>query len=228
MGNTMKELPEVLRPYEKGLKWGAGSLDDAELLAVILRSGTREKNALELSREILEKAGGTLSHLYHFSKAELLKMDGIGEVRSLQIETLFVLAERIWKCEKGIKKDFSNPRAIADYYMETLGNEKAEKLQAVFLDTKCKLIFEKTMTIGSVNQTMIPVREILMEGLNRNAVYMVIVHNHPSGDPSPSSDDLDATKRLQDAASLIGIPLQDHIIIGNHRFVSLREIGYLK
>lgn len=222
--NTMKEIPSMERPYEKCAAKGVKSLSDAELLAVLLRTGTRGENAMELSRRILYYAGepGILG-LHQFSLQRLLKLRGIGKVKAIQILCLSELAKRLAKAsaEKNLK--FSSPDSIAEYYMEDLRHERQEIMKLIMLDSKAALVSDTDISKGTVNASLITPRELFVEALQKGAVSIILLHNHPSGDPSPSRDDILATERIREAGRLVGIELLDHIIIGNNCYISFRE-----
>ena len=226
--NTMKELPENERPYEKCVRKGAGSLSDVELLAVLLRTGTRGESALDLARRILYDSGedGILG-IHRFSIERLMRMKGIGKVKAIQISCISELAKRLSKVSHQEALCFSDPRTIANYYMEDLRHEKQELMKLLMLNSKAKLIGETNISKGTVNASVITPRELFIEALEKNAVSIVIMHNHPSGDPTPSREDMLTTKRILDAGALIGIELLDHIIIGNNCYISFREEGIL-
>ncbi len=226
--NTMKDIPSMERPYEKCERRGAQSLSDVELLAVLLRTGTRGENALELSERILYHAGenGILS-IHQFNKERLMRIKGIGKVKAIQISCISELAKRLAKTSAQELLSFGDPNSIARYYMEDLRHEKQEHMKLLMLNTKSKLIGETDISKGTVNASLITPRELFIEALQKNAVSIVIMHNHPSGDPTPSREDKLATRRIQEAGALIGIDLLDHIIIGNNCYSSFREEGLL-
>ena len=211
---TMKEIPSADRPYEKCEKLGAGALSDTELLAVLLRTGTRGENALELASRIL----------YHNGESEI---HGVGRVKAVQLSCISELAKRLSKASAGELLSFENPDSIARYYMEDLRHEKQEIMKLLMLNSKSKLIGETNISKGTVNASLITPRELFIEALQKNAVFVIILHNHPSGEPTPSREDRLITRRIQDAGALIGIELLDHIIIGNNCYVSFREEGML-
>lgn len=221
----MKELPVGERPYEKCFKNGPEYLSDYELLSIILRTGVSGTNAYELSKKILDNGTqkGSLLSIMHFTKDELLKIKGIGKVKSAQVLCIGELAKRISAINavKGLK--FDSPATIADYYMEKMRHLEQENLLVLYLDTKCRLIQDKTISKGTVNQALISSREIFIEGLKCNAVSIILIHNHPSGDCTPSRDDISSTKNICEAGKLIGISILDHIIIGDRKYFSLKE-----
>lgn len=225
----MKEIPEAERPYEKCEKLGAGRLTDVELLAVLLRTGTRGENAVSLARRILYNAGESgILGIHQFSMERLKKIKGIGRVKAIQISCISELAKRLAKASYSNTLCFSRPDTIARYYMEDLRHEKQEVMKLLMLNSKAKLIGEANVSKGTVNSSLITPRELFIEALQKDAVSIVLMHNHPSGDPTPSREDMLTTKRIQDAGALIGIELLDHIIIGNNCYISFREEGILQ
>ena len=226
--NTMKEIPKEERPYEKCEQKGVQSLSDEELLAIILRTGTHGENVLSLARKILYHAGETgLLGIHQFSMERLMSIKGIGKVKAIQISCISELAKRLSKACYQDALSFSSPSAIAKYYMEDLRHERQEVMKLLMLNSKSKLLGETNISRGTVNASLITPRELFIEALQKNAVSIVIMHNHPSGDPTPSREDMLITKRILDAGALIGIELLDHIIIGNNCYISFREEGIL-
>lgn len=226
--NTMKEIPETERPYEKCEHRGSASLSDEELLAVLLRTGTRGENALALARRILYHTGETgILGLHQFSMERLKTIKGIGKVKAIQLSCISELAKRLSKASYQEALCFAEPASIARYYMEDMRHEKQEITKLLMLNTKAKLVGETDISRGTVNASLVTPRELFIEALQKNAVSIVIMHNHPSGDPTPSREDMLTTKRILDAGALIGIELLDHIIIGNNRYMSFREEGML-
>lgn len=226
---TMKELPASEMPYEKCEKSGAGALSDAELLAVILKTGTRDKTSRELATEILtlHPVYQGLLGLYHLSGKELLSVSGIGKVKAVQLQCVAELAKRLARETKREGVSFCRPSDVARFFMEEMRNLETEHLYAVCLDAAGRLLHYQAVFVGTVQTSIANPREILRLALRYDAAHIIILHNHPSGDPAPSGEDLEVTKRLQEAASLVGIPLMDHIIIGDNQYISLRERGYL-
>ena len=226
--NKMKELPGKERPYEKCLLSGPQSLSDKELLAVLLRCGSKGENALELASHILydEDDDGLLS-IHRLTLEKLLRVKGIGKVKAIQILCLSELAKRLAKASAKERLCFQAPDSIASYYMEELRHKNQEHIKLLMLNTKSMLLGETDISKGTVNSSVITPRELYIEALQKNAAAIVILHNHPSGDPTPSQDDIDTTARIKRAGELIGIPLLDHIIIGNNCYSSFRESGVL-
>ena len=227
---TMKELPVSEMPYEKCMRYGAGTLSDAELLAVILKTGTKNKTSLDLAIDILrlKPSYQGLAGLHHMTFRELLKIKGIGQVKAIQILCVAELSKRLAREAKNSKVPrFEGPWEIADYFMEEMRNLETEHLYAVFMDASCRLLHYQMVFKGTIQSATAHPRELLRMALQCDAAQYVIMHNHPSGDPAPSSEDVRITARLQEASNLIGIPLVDHIIIGDNQYVSLKERGCL-
>jgi len=224
---TTKELPESERPYERCEKYGAGILTDSELLAIIIRSGTQNERSIDLAYKILnidpERYG--INILNHISYKELVKIKGIGRVKAVQLLSVAELAKRI---SLEVRRDgiyLNSADAVAGFFMEKMRHLEREQTRVVFLDMKMKMIADKVLFEGTVGMAPMEPREILREALRVDAVFFILLHNHPSGDPTPSDTDIRTTKRIIDAADAVGIRLKDHIIIGDNKFVSLKAYG---
>lgn len=226
---TMKELPVTERPYERCARYGPTILSDAELLAVILRSGAQGQTALALSQKLL--SGGPdrrpLSALTRCTLAELTAHPGVGKVKAIQIQCIGELSRRIAQESACDQISMNSPETIANYFMEDMRHLEQEEMRAALFDTKTHLLREVTITRGTVNASLVTPREVYLTALRHQAVFLVLVHNHPSGDPTPSREDLLLTKRMKEAGDLLEIPLLDHIIIGDRCFVSLKEQGLM-
>ena len=231
MKQTTRELPESSRPYEKCLKWGPSVLSDSELLAVILRSGVPGTNSLALANQILSLTKDTsypgLLGLLHMSLPDLMKVNGIGKVKAVQLKCIGELSKRMASAAARPRLSFNDPITIAKYYMEHLRHEEQEVLIVMLLDGRNHLLGEQTISRGTVSATLITPREIFVEALKYHAVSLIMVHNHPSGDPTPSDCDREVTERVYTSGELLGIRLLDHIIIGDQKYVSFREQGIL-
>ena len=221
----MSEILEEERPYEKCMKYGASHLTNVELLAVLLRTGTKGMNALELARTILRTTDEeeNLLVIHQLSLQKLRKLKGIGSVKAIQILCLSELARRLAMATAKEGLTFHEPSSIAEYYMEDMRHQKQEITKLLMLNTKGKLLGETVLTKGTVNSSLISPREIFLEALEYNAVSIILIHNHPSGDPTPSENDFLVTKRIKEAGDLLGIELLDHIVIGNNCYVSFAE-----
>lgn len=221
----IKDMIEEERPYEKCERFGVNSLTDIELLAVLLRNGTINTNSLELSRRILyplNQRGGLIT-LHQWSLTQLKKIHGIGRVKALQIICIVELSKRLAKASAIKGLDFSSPAKIAEYYMEDMRHHQQEQMKLLMLNTKARLIGETDISKGTVNATLVSPRDLFIEALQKNAVSIILLHNHPSGDPTPSKEDILMTQRIKESGCLIGIELLDHIIIGNNCYISFSE-----
>lgn len=223
-----KEYKEDL-PYERFIKCGSTALTDAELLAVLLRTGTKELNVLELAKKILceNNKNRGLQRLMDLNYSELIKIKGIGKVKATQLLCIVELAKRLWKSRNSEEIYFDSPMAVADYYMQDMRNLKREELHLALLDTRQRLLDDILISRGTVNSSIISSRDILIEALRQNAVNIVLVHNHPSGSPNPSKEDIMVTQNVNKACILIGIHLNDHLIIGDNKYYSFKEQGVL-
>ena len=227
---TMKDIPSDERPYEKCLKEGAQSLSDAELLSIIIRTGSKGENSLILAQKILAlnypKKG--ILGLLHLSMQELMQVKGIGTVKGAQLLCIGELSKRIWKRTAQLEAStFHNPLDIVNYYVEDMRHREQELVYVMLLNTKGVLIRDIMISQGTVNVSVVSPREIFIEAVKHHAVSLVMIHNHPSGDPAPSREDIKLTKRVKEAGELLGIRLLDHIIIGDNCYISLKERGIL-
>lgn len=225
-----EEVERQELPYERFLRYGPSGLTDAELLAIILRTGTANRTALELARDILALARfprtGLLG-LYDVSLDDLKKIKGIGEVKAIKIKCLTELSMRMAQARASRELTMNQPESVAEYYMEKLRHLRTESVYLACFDSKSQLLSEKKLSDGSVNKSLISAREIFMEALEAKAVHVILVHNHPSGDPTPSRDDVAMTQKVHHVGAELGIPLSDHIIIGDNSFFSFKSNGLL-
>ena len=219
-------------PYEKFENLGPSGLSDEELLAIIIRTGTKERSALMLARDIMELAvktgqGNGLLFLEHLSLEEIMSVKGIGKVKAIRLKCVTEFSKRIAKQSYGKSIRFLNPGMISDYYMEQVRHLEEENLLLIMTDSKNQLLKEVMISKGTVNMSVASPREIFLTAVKMRAVHLILLHNHPSGDPNPSKEDYDITKRIRDAGQLLNIPLVDHIIIGDNKYISFKELGYL-
>jgi len=217
-------------PYEKFLRFGPQALTESELLAIILRTGTKNKTALQLAEEILSlsnpKKEGLLG-LYDIPISRLMEIKGMGEVKAVKVKCLTELSARISAASARAGMVIDRPETIARYFMEGLRHKKTECVMIACLDAKGEMVSEAQLSSGSVKMSVISPREIFMEALKREAVNIILVHNHPSGDPTPSRADISITQSVSEMGKTLDIPLLDHIIIGDNRYVSFKESGLL-
>ena len=228
---TIKELPQTERPYEKALHYGVRVLSDAELLAVILRSGTKEKTSVELARDVLTMPGryqGLLG-LYHAGEPELMKIHGIGRVKALELLCVAELARRMARMEHASSgMEFRRPAQIADFFMAEMRMYEREHFYVALFDASCHLLKYEDLFQGTNHTSIVSPREALRLALRYDAFGMVVLHNHPSGDPTPSPADDDTTTRFYEACETMGIVLYDHIIIGDNTYISYMECGFFE
>lgn len=219
-----------LRPYEKFLRFGAENLTESELLAVILRTGNRDEDAEGLAAHILELASfgkEGLSGLHQISMEQLLQIKGIGKVKAIQIKCVMEFCTRVARSKAKKSLVFNRASSVADYYMEYLRHNTKECVILLMLDAKGHLLKETKISIGTVSASLLSPREVFIEALKAEAVHLILLHNHPSGDPTPSKDDITVTRRIAELGEKLDIPLMDHLIIGDNKYVSFKEKGYL-
>ena len=220
----IKSLPPESRPDEKLESYGAASLSDAELLAIIIRTGFRGYNSVRLAEDILKCGKGKgLIGLCQIGIEELTKVRGVGKVKAIQLKAVAELTRRISKRTAKESLVMDSPETVARYFMEDLRHRDKECFMMLSLDSKGALISESLISIGTVNASLASPREVFVEAVNNRAVSIILVHNHPSGNPKPSKNDLVVTRQMKDAGELLGIKLIDHILIGDNSYVSLSE-----
>lgn len=225
---TVKDLPISERPYEKCEKFGPEALSDAELLAAIIRSGTATEKAVDVGINLLKLSPGeNLTGLCHLTSAQMQTVSGIGKIKAVQIRCALELAKRLTQSMQEEKTYFHTPDSIAKYYMQELRNLETEHVLLLNLGAKNQLCNKIVLSSGTVNASFCMPRDIFLAALKHHAVKIVLLHNHPSGDPTPSKGDIDNTKQIAEIGDFLGIPLIDHIIIGDNTYVSLREAGFL-
>lgn len=213
-------------PYEKFLTYGSAALTDSELLAILLRTGTRGISACALGEEVLAQTacyGNGLSGLYHIPLKSLQKIDGIGEVKAIQLKTVAELSTRMAQARAKDGLSFRRPDSVADYYMERFRHENVEYILLLLLDCGMRLIEERILSKGTVNASLISPREVYIYALQAQAAGVMLLHNHPGGNPVPSENDFKVTERIRKVGLLTDIPLLDHIIIGDNQYFSFKE-----
>ncbi|WMJ88263.1 RadC family protein [Anaerocolumna sp. MB42-C2] len=226
---TVKELPVSERPYEKYEKSGPSALSDAELLAIIIRSGSRNERSVDLATRVLGYSGSYpgLIGLNHMNMNELQSIKGIGRVKAIQLLCIAELTKRMAKATNEGRLKMNTPEAVAHYYMQDMRHLSRERVLLIMLDSKSKILKDMIISTGTINSSLLSPREIFLNALKYEAVFVILLHNHPSGDPTPSMEDIQITKRMKEAGNLIGIKLMDHIIIGDNKYISLSEQGYI-
>lgn len=223
---TLKEMPGDEKPREKLFTQGVSKLSNTELLALILRTGSKGETALGLSQRLLGHLEG-LKGLMDFAVEELMELEGIGPAKAAQLKAVSELSKRM----PGVKdKEISikSPNDAACVLMNSLRYLKQEVFKVILLNTKNKIIAVEDVSQGSLNSSIVHPREVFNIAIRRSSAAVILVHNHPSGDPNPSQDDIRVTKRLIEVGHLVGIVVLDHIIIGDGIYVSLKEQGHIK
>ena len=223
-----KDIPITDRPRERLKKYGCENLSNEELLAIILKVGTKDLSVLDVSRSILANYGD-VKNLNYATLNKLKSLKGVGEVKATVILASIELGRRIYQTSTSLKKyNINNPRDIVSYYKEVFKDKKQEEFHIIYLDVKNNIITTKKMFIGTLNKSLVHPREIFKDAYLNSAAKIVCVHNHPSGDPQPSIEDRQLTAVLLAAGQTLGIPLLDHLIIGDGAYYSFQEDGALE
>ena len=220
----MKELPETERPYEKLEQYGEKTLTNAELLAIIIKTGTKEETAVGLAQQILKLNTGkqdNLNFLRDITVEEFMKIKGIGKIKAIQLKAVCELATRMNSVTNYKQKQILRPYDIAEILMEKMRFEKQEILKVAMLNVKNKLLKIKDVAIGGGNFVTATIKSVLNEAVKIEAAKIILIHNHPTGDPTPSQQDLEFTDKVEQASKLLGIQLLDHIVIGNANYISI-------
>lgn len=222
----MREVHEADRPRERFLRQGPESLSNQELLAILLRTGSKEESVLTLANRVLVQFE-KLHALKHATVEEMKEIKGIGEAKAIQLLAAIELGKRLAQKEIDNKYTIRSPEDAANFLMPFMTSLQQENFVVLYLNVKNQIIHQQTVFIGSLNASIVHPREIFRVAVRRAAASIIVAHNHPSGNPVPSPEDIDVTKRLLEAGQILGIDLLDHIIIGDHQFVSLKEKGYI-
>jgi len=218
----IKDMPEQERPRERLAKYGPEVLSNSELLAIILRSGTRSESAINIASRLLKNEMG-IRYLYDTSYEELKSIKGIGDAKACQIKAALELGKRLRSYKDNRNVFIKTPEDAVELVMEDMRYLKKEFLKVILLNIKCMVISVKDISVGSLNSSIVHPREIFIEAIKSSSASIIVCHNHPSGDPTPSQEDINITKRIYEAGKIIGIDLLDHIIIGNGKYISLKE-----
>lgn len=228
--NKKQLFQAQILPYERFLRFGPENLTEVELLAIIIRTGTKDCNALQLAEQVLGLAKypkeGLLG-LYDVTLKELQSIKGIGQVKAVKLKCLTELSMRMSAATAKDGMRFNSSGNVADYFMEKLRHKKTECVILVCLDAKGQVISERKLSEGTVRMSLISPREIFLAALDCGAVNILLVHNHPSGDPTPSRADMDLTANVKELGDKMDIPLLDHIVIGDNRYTSFKEASIL-
>lgn len=220
----IRDLPNDLRPRERMLYAGPSALSTAELLAILLRVGTKSENVIRMAERLLSEFGG-VAGLARANFDELCAKHGMGEAKATQIKAALELGRRLLIAAPEERAQIRVPADVANMLMLEMSLLEQEHLRAVLLDTKHYVIRVASIYVGSLNAAAVRVGEVFREAIRSNSASLVVVHNHPSGDPTPSPEDVRVTELLIEAGKLLDIEVMDHVVIGRNRFVSLKERG---
>lgn len=220
---TIKELPETERPREKMYDNGAESLSNEELIAVIIRTGSRKESAVELSKRVISRDNRGLVYLRDTTMQELMEINGIGKCKASQILAAIEIGKRINYQTAAEKVKINQPSTVADLFMDEMRYLQKEHFRIILLDTKNQIIAMEEISIGTLNASIVHPRDVFKIAIKRNSNSIILIHNHPSGDPTPSKEDINITNRLIEVGDLLGIKVLDHIIIGDMDYISLKE-----
>jgi|Deesub1362A_J573_1020465.scaffolds.fasta_scaffold00131_43 DNA repair protein RadC len=223
----IKDLPPSERPRERLAAHGAPALSTSELLAILLRSGRKGETAVDVANRLLQKYG-SLRSLFSADVNELRWVPGMGFAKAVQLKAAYELAKRM-DYPSTERYEISNPKDVAEFLLPKMRDLDREQVVVLCLDTRCGVIdnSEVVVSVGSLNISVLEPRSIFRIALVKNADSVIIVHNHPSGDPEPSDGDIEVTKRIIEAGRTIGIEIRDHVVIGNGKFVSMKERGMM-
>jgi DNA repair protein RadC len=221
---TVREMPSDERPRERLAHYGSQALSNAELLAILLRVGTAGENVIELSARLLRQCGG-LKGLLTIELEELCAVHGVGEAKAATLKAALELGRRLMVLAPEERPKITEPQDVANLIMLEMGYLKQEQLRVLCLDTKNYVVAQQVVYQGTVNSSVVRVAEVFKPAVSRTCPAIVVVHNHPSGDPTPSPEDVHTTKRLREGGDLLDIELLDHVIVGQHKWISLKERG---
>lgn len=219
----MKQLPKSERPYEKLLMYGAKKLSNAELLAIIIKTGTKEETSIDIANRVLLLTEN-INELSNVSLDTFEKIKGIGKVKAIQIKALCELATRINNPINNPNIRIKMPKDVADLFMQEFRNEKQEKLKMILLNTKNEVVKNIDIKTGSINEIQVRPAEILKEVIKEEVNKFILIHNHPSGDSTPSKADFDFTERIEKCSSLLKLNFLDHIVIGKDNYKSIKSL----
>jgi len=223
----IRDLPADERPRERLERYGPGTLGTPELLAIILRVGNARVSALQLAQQLIIRCGG-LRGVAAASVQELSGIPGIGLAKACQLKAAFELGKRLATSSDAPRPTISSPLDAVNLVMEEMRYYPEERFKVMFLDTRHQVIADEEISRGTLSASLVHPREVFKAAIKATAGAVLLVHNHPSGDPTPSTEDLALTARMVQAGELVGIPVLDHLVIGDGRFVSLKEKGIVK
>ncbi len=219
------DMQKEERPRERLIKKGPSALSDSELLAIILRTGSRKENVINLSHRLLKEYN--IKQLSQINIAQLMSVHGIKESKAAQIAACFEIARRLESFKEAEKPRVSSPEDVYRWIYPKVREQKKEMFIELCLDTKNRIIREDIISVGSLNSNIVHPREVFKLALTESAANIIVVHNHPSGDPTPSREDIEITKKLARTGEIMGITVLDHVIIGDRRHFSMKEAGHI-
>ncbi len=220
------DIPEEERPRERLIRNGPESLSNAELLGIILRTGSKNENVINLCSRILSKY--SIKQLSLANVSRLMQEHGVGKAKAAQIAAVFELARRLETFVEEPKRKVCSPKDVYVLMYPKMREQKKERFITLYLDTKNQILKEEVVSVGSLNASIVHPREVFKSALMESSASVIMVHNHPSGDPSPSREDIMVTEKLVEGGKLLGIDVLDHIIIGDGRYVSLKDEGFVR
>lgn len=220
---SIKKMAESERPREKLMNCGVNALSNAELLAILIRTGTKEVSAIDLAQRILSMSDKGIRYLADCNIEELSQIKGIASAKACQIISAIELGKRLAMSRVEEKFNIKSPRDVANIFMEEMRYYKKEYFKNILLNTKNEIIYSENISIGCLNSSLVHPREVFVNAIKKSASSLIIMHNHPSGNPDPSKEDIKITKRLIEVGKIIGIEILDHIIIGDGNYISLKE-----
>jgi DNA repair protein RadC len=219
------DMQKEERPRERLIKNGASALSDSELLAIILRTGSKKENVINLSQRILGEYN--IKQLSQINLTQLMKIHGIKESKATQISACFEIARRLESFNSVEKPKISSPEDVYRRLFPRMREQKKEMFIELCLDTKNQILKEEVISVGSLNANVVHPREVFKLALTESAAHIIVAHNHPSGDPTPSREDIEITKKLVETGNIMGITVLDHVIIGDGRHFSMKEAGHI-
>jgi DNA repair protein RadC len=219
------DMQKEERPRERLIKNGASALSDSELLAIILRTGSKKENVINLSQRILGEYN--IKQLSQINITQLMKVHGIKESKAAQISACFEIARRLESFNSIEKPKISSPEDVYRRLFPRMREQKKEMFIELCLDTKNQILKEEVISMGSLNANVVHPREVFKLALTESAAHIIVAHNHPSGDPTPSREDIEITKKLVETGNIMGITVLDHVIIGDGRHFSMKEAGHI-
>lgn len=223
---SIRELPLVERPREKLLARGVRNLEQRDLIAILLNSGTRSLSALALA-DLLLAQFRSLPALAEASVEELIALHGIGEAKAVRLSAAFELGRRVHRMAGELRPTIRSAQDAVELLQDSMRRLDREEFRAILLDVKNRVLEVETISVGHLTGALVHPREVFKKAIRRSSAAVILVHNHPSGDPTPSVDDIRVTRRLVEAGKLLGIDVLDHIILGDSRYTSLKEQGYV-